>query len=260
MVFEATPFLANAFRSASPILDRAPTHVAITYSDTAKAYAVYLNGVLDASGTVDLDIRDTSRPVHFGLGENDFNHYVGSLDEIRFWNVVRTPDEILAHFAGTLSGTEAGLAGYWNFDAGTAADASPNGHHGAVFGDAAIAADDCRRPVRVVAIDIKPDSTPATINVRSRGVIPVAILSTDDFDAHSVDPQSLSFGPGQAPPAHDQVTLEDVNGDGRLDLMLHFPTPDSQLNCGDTTASIKGMTTTGEPIEGTDVIRTVGCR
>jgi hypothetical protein len=51
-----------------------------------------------------------------------------------------------------------------------------------------------------------------------------------------------------------------VNGDGRLDLMLHFPTPDSQLNCGDTTASIKGMTTTGEPIEGTDVIRTVGCR
>jgi hypothetical protein len=36
--------------------------------------------------------------------------------------------------------------------------------------------------VIVVAIDIKPGSWPNSINLRSRGVIPVAILTTDSFE------------------------------------------------------------------------------
>jgi hypothetical protein len=41
-----------------------------------------------------------------------------------------------------------------------------------------------------VSIDIKPGSAPNSINPRSRGVIPVAILTTDTFDALDIDPKT----------------------------------------------------------------------
>ncbi|UCC63458.1 MAG: hypothetical protein JSV36_22495 [Anaerolineae bacterium] len=46
-----------------------------------------------------------------------------------------------------------------------------------------------------VEIDIKPDSYPNSINPKSQGKIPVAILSTPDLWAPvEVDPGSLTFG------------------------------------------------------------------
>jgi hypothetical protein len=39
-----------------------------------------------------------------------------------------------------------------------------------------------------VSIDIKPGSSPNRINPKSNGVIPVGILTTDAFDATTVDP------------------------------------------------------------------------
>jgi hypothetical protein len=48
-----------------------------------------------------------------------------------------------------------------------------------------------------IAIDIKPRSEINSINPRSKGTIPVAILSTEDFYApDEVDRDSLMFGPG----------------------------------------------------------------
>ena len=41
-----------------------------------------------------------------------------------------------------------------------------------------------------VPIDIKPGSYPNSINPNAGGVIPVAILTTDTFDASTVDPQT----------------------------------------------------------------------
>ncbi len=41
-----------------------------------------------------------------------------------------------------------------------------------------------------------------SLNPKSQGVIPVAILSTADFDAATVDPLSVRFGSGQAPEIH----------------------------------------------------------
>lgn len=55
----------------------------------------------------------------------------------------------------------------------------------------------CCAPEPVV-IDIKPGSDPNAINPRSKGVIPVAILTTDTFDAQSVDPSTVQFGPSSA--------------------------------------------------------------
>ena len=47
--------------------------------------------------------------------------------------------------------------------------------------------------VQFVDIDIKPDSDTNSINLSASGVVPVAILGTEDFDALTVDPTTVSL-------------------------------------------------------------------
>jgi hypothetical protein len=108
-------------------------------------------------------------------------------------------------------------------------------------------------------IDIKPGSFPNAINPKSKGVIPVAILTTNTFDATTVDPLSVKFGPNGAAEAHGRGHYEDVDEDGDLDLVLHFRTQETGIQCGDTSASLTGETGDGEVIQGADMITTVGC-
>jgi hypothetical protein len=109
-------------------------------------------------------------------------------------------------------------------------------------------------------IDIKPGSFPNSINPRSKGVIPVAILTTGTFDATTVDPLSVTFGPDEAVEFHGQGHIEDIDGDGDLDLVLHFRTQDTGIQCGDTSAFLAGETFDGQPIRGRDAISTTGCK
>jgi hypothetical protein len=111
-----------------------------------------------------------------------------------------------------------------------------------------------------VAIDVKPGSVPNSVNPKSRGVIPVAILSGSTFAAPNVDPLTVRFGSTGLEAAPAQFALENVDGDGYLDMVLHFRTEDSGIVCGTTTATLTGMTTTGQKFRGTDSIETVGCR
>lgn len=115
-------------------------------------------------------------------------------------------------------------------------------------------------PNFTVAISIKPgDSAPVSINPNAQGSLPVAILSTPDFDASLVDAASVRFGPDGAQNS-SKATLEDINGDGLPDLVLHFRSEQTGLACGDTSAALTGSTTTGKTFVGSQDIRTVGCK
>jgi hypothetical protein len=110
-----------------------------------------------------------------------------------------------------------------------------------------------------VAIDIRPGSDTNPITPRSPGVIPVAILTTEIFDATTVEPVTVRFGAFGSEAAPVQSALEDVDGDGDIDMILHFNTQDTGIQCGDTSASLTGTTFDGQEIEGADSIRTVRC-
>jgi hypothetical protein len=115
-------------------------------------------------------------------------------------------------------------------------------------------------PVLNVAIDIKPGEFPNSINPKSKAVITVAIFTTGTFDASSVDPLSVAFGPSKATEAHGPGHIEDVDGDGDNDLVLHFNTQKTGIACGQDSAGLTGSTEDGQEIEGSDSIQTVGCR
>ena len=111
-----------------------------------------------------------------------------------------------------------------------------------------------------VTIDIKPGSYPNTINLGSNGVVPVAIFSTATFDARTVDPTTVTLAnaavklTGKGKPI---ASFEDVNGDGRLDLVVQVGTSALQLTSGDTIAVLRGKTFSGQPIQGSDSVRIV---
>ena len=104
-----------------------------------------------------------------------------------------------------------------------------------------------------VTIDIKPCSYPNSINLKSKGVVPVAVLTTDDFDASTVDPVTVEFA--DASPL--RWATEDVDGDGDVDLLFHFKTQELNLDENSTEATLTGDTTDGKHIKGTDTVNIV---
>ena len=117
-------------------------------------------------------------------------------------------------------------------------------------------------PITEVEIDIKPGSDPNSININSMGLVPVAILTTDTFDATTVDPSTLNFRAvadiGLSNSNCVRHGLEDVDGDGDLDLVCKFPQKTTWINCDTTQGAIFGETFGGQSILGFDSINPVG--
>jgi len=112
----------------------------------------------------------------------------------------------------------------------------------------------------VVDIDIKPGSAENTVNLGSKGVTKVAILGSDDFNATEVDPTTVELADatvrvkGNGQPL---TTIQDTNGDGFLDLVLHVDTEGFTLTDGDVSAELTGSTFGGDDIFGEDMVRVV---
>jgi hypothetical protein len=112
-------------------------------------------------------------------------------------------------------------------------------------------------PTIEVEIDIKPGSMPNCFNNDGHGVIPVAILSRDDFDATQVDPVTVFLDGNNVRvvgKGNTQAHIEDANGDMLDDLVVQIEDIDSTYMEGDTTAVLTGETYDGTPIEGSDSI------
>jgi hypothetical protein len=105
----------------------------------------------------------------------------------------------------------------------------------------------------MVDIDLKPGSDPNCINPNAGGRTSVAILSSENFDAQSIEIATLEFGGA----SDAKCGLEDSKPkDGILDLACRYkvfevalPAPGS--DCGEV--GLTGALIDGTAIEGSDV-------
>lgn len=96
-----------------------------------------------------------------------------------------------------------------------------------------------------VEIDIKPGSFPNSYGDTLKGNIPVAVLGSAVFDVADIDDSSVMFGDapdpiGDAAIAHKKGHFEDVNMDGYMDKVFHFPFADTNLDPADLMGCLGG--------------------
>lgn len=116
------------------------------------------------------------------------------------------------------------------------------------------------RSAKNVRIDIRPGerAEKATVHL-ARAKIPVAILSSEDFDAMQVDPSTLTFGR-----TGDEHSLEKcfsngihVNRDRRRDLVCLFSVKTAEFEPNDVEGILKGSTTGGTQIQGRALLKVI---
>ena len=107
-----------------------------------------------------------------------------------------------------------------------------------------------------VDIDIKPGSEPNCFNNDGHGVIPVAILGSEFFDATNIDPETVRLD-GQTVKAVGKSNkalahIEDSNGDGINDMVVQIEDDDGVYDEGSSIGTITGETYDGVKFQGTD--------
>jgi hypothetical protein len=116
-----------------------------------------------------------------------------------------------------------------------------------------------------VTIDIKPGDRSNKINLSARGLLPVAVLTTDDFDASQFTPEMAHLSDAELAMTMGCVGAEavhwkyvDVNDDRRLDLVFFFRIRDLNLTPSSTAATLMAHGMYGSTdihILGTDSVR-----
>lgn len=111
-----------------------------------------------------------------------------------------------------------------------------------------------------VEIDIMPGSESNSINAAAeKQVVTVALLTTTDFDATTVDHTKVRFE-GASETHIDRRIGEirrheqDLDDDGDLDLVLHVRVGETRLDASSTAGTVTGETYDGMLIRGTDAV------
>jgi hypothetical protein len=97
-----------------------------------------------------------------------------------------------------------------------------------------------------VALDIKPQSWPNPLNVKGKGVFPVAILGIEDFDVSSIDTASIQLAGVSAVRSSVEIVAELVDAPGDL--------ADGEV----LALALTGRLLDETPIEGTDCVVLTG--
>jgi hypothetical protein len=112
-----------------------------------------------------------------------------------------------------------------------------------------------------IDVEIKPGTGEegAPVNPKSRGNMPVALLSSLEFDTPEVDRQSLRFGA-----RGDEASLlrcnkddTDMNADGKPDLVCHFDTRTAAFEAGSIEGIVTGSLKDGRRFEGRGPLKIV---
>jgi hypothetical protein len=128
-----------------------------------------------------------------------------------------------------------------------------------LLGAGGIATGQSRGEVLHVAVDVKPGDTPKTIEPKRGGMIPIAILTTREFDSSRVDPATVTVGATGAEAAVFRSMSEDVDRDGDTDMLLLIRVQDMKLECSDAAVRLRGKTLEGQEIEGGQAVKMEGC-
>jgi hypothetical protein len=120
-------------------------------------------------------------------------------------------------------------------------------------------------------VDIRPGSCPNPLNVRSNGVLPVALVSDADLDVLEVDASSVrlegvpplrsSVGDVAAPFDGEPCDCHSSSSDGLTDLSLKFKTPEIVAALGEVQdgeerpLTLTGVLLDGTPFEASDCVR-----
>lgn len=135
---KVNPQVDAAFIGRSTLALNTWYHVAFTYDGSLES--ILINGIVDTSfstsGTVSTSqyAENISIACYSASSHTYHSSFLsGILDEVRIWNIGRTPSQIQATMNSELTGTESGLMGYWKFN-DDVLDGSPNGNNGTVFG------------------------------------------------------------------------------------------------------------------------------
>lgn len=97
------------------------THVAVSWNQSTGAQRLYINGTLEATGTASTNLRNAPSGIAIGRLLTGSAFFNGSIDDIRFWNTVRTDAEIQNNRSNQIDpASQPNLVSYYSFNMGIA--------------------------------------------------------------------------------------------------------------------------------------------
>ena len=91
-------------------------HVALSWDLTTNTIKGYLDGKIIFIKALTTTFPTTLPRFSLGGGFDNGRFYNGTLDEVRFWNVERTQNQLISKASDSLVGNEAGLQAYYRFN------------------------------------------------------------------------------------------------------------------------------------------------